>query len=356
MNANTNPNFLTMSKSGWCTSRCRQHSLSYDTNCAGCLLPLHCICAAVVIQGKGLCYDCKNIRGYHFDSNLNISQSSNTICTQSIQPSTPSVTQLPNISIRTPPAPKTPLTPQDTIDPHPMQNPHAQPITPQTPCVAHSPIMSPVTPLTNQDNIIPHPLQVPVLTNVTNNSQEQSPINPPIQQKKTSTSQSPLILPSIPPFRHATFTPEETLTPPLLQYHQQTQTPKKQRVSNHSHQNHHSAITPTMNFAKHTALEINDNNMSSINIMFNPSPFSNYCNTCKILVGNSAFGIDWHLKNKYKIKLKHNQLLIVFKHVEDLITKALSSPFFHQYKSKSSKGFYCIVVLAFMTKKWQRNI
>ena len=207
MNANTNPRFA-ISKSGWCTSRCRQHSLLYETQCTSCLLPLHCICAAVVIQGKGLCYDCKNIRCYHFDSNLSIYQSNNTICTQIIQPSTPSATQLPNTSHGTPPAPKTLLTPHDTIDPHPIQNSHVQSITPQTLDITHLPSIISVSPLTN-----PHPLQVPVLTNVTNDSPEQLPITPIIPRKKASTSQSSLIPPSTPSFRLATFTPQETLTP-----------------------------------------------------------------------------------------------------------------------------------------------
>ena len=49
--------------------------------------------------------------------------------------------------------------------------------------------------------------------------------------------------------------------------------------------------------------------------------------------------------------LKHHQLLIVCKHVKDLITKASSSLFFHQCKSKSSKGFVCNYSSSFSDKK-----
>ena len=337
--------------SGWCTSQCRLYHQVFDTECIGCFLPLHLICAAVITKDKGLCYDCKNIRRLEIDISGNIVHPMQPPTTSSPQRTTTTFIQSPVNSPSRYKALITPLTPESPYSPYPNLSINQIHKKQRTQVISATNYSNSITSDSTQNiNRTMHNSPSINLTHVTPVSQEET-VSPLIMSSQTQPSLTPnkKHMQSDHTTHLSTFAlPDNSTVINLFPDSNNSIT----QTSSMQNKNKAQAL-PKIEHS--TSASVSQNLKLNINLYFNPTPFGNYCIICKCAVGNNKLTITRHMKDKHGINLSHEQSFLIEKEIEKMITIASSSPNFCINNIKVIDGYECECGACFSERKILHN-
>ena len=92
------------------------------------------------------------------------------------------------------------------------------------------------------------------------------------------------------------------------------------------------------------------NDVSNMFSYFNPAPFGNYCVPCQCLVGSDKNAIIFHMKDKHKIALHHNQSIVIEKFITEKMSEASLLLSFHVHEACAYDGYVCEHGASFTSK------